>query len=230
MAMRLGAGPDRRAALAQYRARASIYDLELALFEPIRREAISRLALRRGDTVLDVGCGTGLSFARLQQDIGPKGKIVGIEQCPEMLQQAQRRVEQQAWSNVTLLCAPVEEAGIPVMADAALFHFTHDILRCPEAIANVLRHLKPAAHVVAAGLQWAGPWTWPVNLFVLPAALHSTTSLEGLGRPWDKLAGLVGSLDVQTRLMGAIYIASGACGKRSRRAAPRERAHPQGRR
>lgn len=216
--MRPGAKPDHAAALAQYRARASIYDFELALFEPIRREAISRLALRRGDTVLDVGCGTGLSFAQLQQDIGPTGQIICIEQSPEMLQQAQRRVEQQAWRNVTLLCAPVEEAEIPVMADAALFHFTHDILRSSEAIANVVGHLKPAAHVVAAGLQWAGPWTWPVNFFVLPAALHSTTSLEGLDRPWDKLAGLVGSLDVQTRLMGAVYIASGACGKRLRRA------------
>ena len=213
-----GAGPDRAAALAQYRSRASFYDLELALFEPVRQEALSLLALRRGDTVLDVGCGTGLSFARLQQDIGPTGRIVGVEQCPEMLQLAQRRVEQQGWTNVTLLCAPVETAAIPVKADAALFHFTHDILRSPEAVAHVVAHLKPAAHVVAAGIQWAGPWAWPVNWFVLPAALRSTTSLEGLDKPWDKLAGLFGSLDVQTRCMGAVYIASGARGKRPRRA------------
>ena len=32
-------GPDRDAALEQYRRRADVYDLELALFEPIRREA-----------------------------------------------------------------------------------------------------------------------------------------------------------------------------------------------
>lgn len=212
--MKRDAGPDRKAALAQYRARASIYDFELALFEPIRREAVARLALRHGDTVLDVGCGTGLSFEPLQQGIGAKGRIVGIEQCPEMLQQAHDRIEQSQWKNVTTLCAPVEIAEIPVMADAALFHFTHDILRRPEAIANVVRHLKPGAHVVAAGLQWAGPWAWPVNWFVLPAALHSTTTLEGLGRPWDKLAGLVGNMEVQTRFLGAVYIASGVYGER----------------
>lgn len=213
------AAPDRAAALAQYRSRASFYDLELALFEPIRQEAISQLALRRGDTVLDVGCGTGLSLGRLQQEVGPKGHVVGIEQCPEMLELAQRRVEQQGWRNVTLLCAPVETAALERMADAALFHFTHDIMRSPEAVANVVAHLKPAAHVVAAGIQWAGPWAWPVNWFVLPIALHSTTSLEGLGSPWDKLAALFGPLDVQTRCMGAVFIASGARGKRPRRSA-----------
>jgi cyclopropane fatty-acyl-phospholipid synthase-like methyltransferase len=53
---------DRQFALEQYRKRAGAYDLELAAFEPIRRMAIERLQLTPGDTVLDVGCGTGLSF------------------------------------------------------------------------------------------------------------------------------------------------------------------------
>ena len=56
---RRGAGPDRNAALAQYRRRAGVYDLELALFEPIRREAIARLGLRPGEVVLDLGCIVG---------------------------------------------------------------------------------------------------------------------------------------------------------------------------
>lgn len=50
----LAPGPDRTAALEQYRQRAGVYDLELALFEPLRRQAISRLGLRHGDCVLDV--------------------------------------------------------------------------------------------------------------------------------------------------------------------------------
>jgi ubiquinone/menaquinone biosynthesis C-methylase UbiE len=202
-------GPDRASALAQYKRRASFYDLELALFEPVRRRAIARLQLRPGDTVLDVGCGTGLSFEQLQRAIGGKGRIVGIEQSPEMLELARQRVARHGWRSVSLLCSPVESAEPQVTADAALLHFTHDILRRPQALAQMVRHLKPHARVVASGLKWAPRWAWPVNLLVLPAALHSVSSLEGLDEPWSELARMIGALQVDTTLGGGVFIACG---------------------
>jgi len=205
-------GPDRDTALEQYRRRASVYDWELALFEPIRRLAISRLALGPGDVVLDIGCGTGLSLSLLREGIGPKGRIVGIEQSPEMIERARQRVAQQRWARVTLVCSPVETADIRVKADAALFHFTHDILRRPEAIARVMRHLKPGARVVASGLKWAVPrLMWPVNLLVLPAALRSVTSLDGMDQPWRLLQDQLGRMHVESTLLGGAYVASGVC-------------------
>ncbi len=201
--------PDRDAALAQYRRRAGVYDLELALFEPIRRRAIAQLAPQPGEVVLDVGCGTGLSFALLEQGLGTAGRIVGIEQSPEMIERARQRVREQRWRNVELLCSPVESAEIPLLADAALLHFTHDILQRPEAVANVLSHLKPGARVVASGLKWAEPWRWPTNLFVLPAALRSVTSLEGLAAPWAGLAAALPDIEVRSALLGGVFIASG---------------------
>jgi demethylmenaquinone methyltransferase/2-methoxy-6-polyprenyl-1,4-benzoquinol methylase len=201
--------PNRAAALAQYRQRAGHYDSELAPFEPIRGEAIAGLGLRRGDTVLDVGCGTGLSFELLHDRIGTGGRIVGIEQCPEMMARAQTRVRENHWQNIDLVCAPAATANVPVMADSALFHFTHDVLRESAAIGNVLAHLKRGARVVASGLQWAPPWAWPTNAFVYLAAMYSVSSLEGLGHPWDKLARRLTDVEVQSALMGGVYIARG---------------------
>ena len=201
--------PDHGAALAQYRRRARVYDLELAWFEPVRRRAVERLAPRAGDVVLDVGCGTGLSLPLLRQGIGAKGRIVGIEQSPEMIEKARERVARHGWKNVRLLAASAEAARIAVTADAALFHFTHDILQEPLALDNVMRSLRPGASVVACGLQWARFWAWPVNLFVLGAARHSVTSLDGLGQPWGHLAEHLAELRVDTVMAGGVFIASG---------------------
>lgn len=208
-----GSNTANATALSQYRQRAGIYDLEMALWEPIRREAVALLGLRQGDKVLDVGCGTGLSFGPMVSALGDQGRIFGIEQSPEMIEKARERVAHYRWDQVALLCSPVAEAPIPVMADAALFHFTHDILQQPMAIAQVMRHLKPGARVVASGIKWAGPWNWTTNLFVLPAALHSVSSLAGLEKPWRQLAWHLPRLDLQTWLNDGVYIASGVVGE-----------------
>lgn len=201
--------PDRAAALQQYRRRAGIYDLELMAFEPIRRLAVQRLALRRGDAVLDLGCGTGLSLALLRDAVGARGQVIAIEQCPEMIEQARRRVAEQRWRNVTLLCAPVESVQISGSADAALFHFTHDILCRREAVDQVLDHLGPGARVVATGLKWSRSWVPAANFFVWAAALHSVTSMQGLDRPWRSLERRLGALEVESMWLDSVYVARG---------------------
>ena len=41
------------------------------------------------------------------------------------------------------------------------------------------------------------------------AALYSVTSFEGLGHPWDRLTAHLRDVEVETAMMGGIYIASG---------------------
>ena len=206
--------PNRSTALRQYRSRARIYDFELALFEPVRQRAIELLHLNKGDKVLDVGCGTGLSLTALESLVGAAGSIIGIEQSPEMLDRARARAAENNWKNVAFISASVEEAAIPLEADAALFHFTHDIMRTPAAVANVVSHLKPGARVVAAGLKWAPVRTMPLNLFVWNAALRSTSTLEGLARPWSHLEPMLADLHLEQMLGGTVYVVSGLVRRR----------------
>ena len=211
--MTLSSGPGRRpdlsVAQAKYRRRAAFYDWELAPFEPLRRKALDALDPQVGATVLDIGCGTGLSFAPLLQRVGPSGRIVGVDPSPEMLAHARERVARHGWSNVALLEAPAQTAPLQGQADAALFHFTHDVVRDPEALDHVFAHLRPGARVVASGLQWAPPWLLPTNAFVFGAALYSVSSLEGLEQPWTMLARRLRHFDVSTFPLFGMYVASG---------------------
>lgn len=202
-------GPRRDHALAQYRRRAAVYDLELRLFEPLRRQAVDWLAPAKGATVLDVGCGTGLSFPLLQAFIGTAGRIVGIEQSAPMLERARQRVQRQGWRNVQLLNSAAEDAPLQGRADAALLHLTHDVMQNDDALARVLAHLRPGAVVVATGLKWAPWWSAPLNLLVLPAALRSVSSLQGLECPWQRLARRLVHLDVRQQAGGTLYLARG---------------------
>jgi SAM-dependent methyltransferase len=214
-----------RAALEQYRRRARVYDLELALFEPLRRMAIARLGLLPGQVVFDVGCGTGLSLEALRRGVGAHGHVVGIEQSPPMIERARRVVERHGWHNVTLIESSIASARLAATGDAALFHFTHDILREPPAVQAMHEQLRAGARVVACGLQWTHIWAWPVNLFVLGAALRSVTSLDGLDRPWSVLAEHLEHLTVESVALGAVFLVGGSnrrpAGPATRRPAPR---------
>jgi SAM-dependent methyltransferase len=211
---KVASGPDTNAALRLYQRRASHYDAELAMFEPLRRQCIERLKLRPGDCVLDLGCGTGLSLPLLAAKVGPRGRVLGIEQSPDMLGLARQRLAAGQWQQVQLQQSSVDTADLDgVLADAALFHFTHDILQSPQAVARVLAHLRPGARVAACGLQWAPAWIWPANLFALGAAWLSVTSLDGMDRPWWLLAEAMPDFSHRAHWMGAIYSGFGTLPK-----------------
>ncbi len=200
----------RRMALGRYRLFARFYDVFGPLTRRLREETVRCLELAPGQSVLDVGCGTGLSFEPVQRAVGPKGRIIGVELSPDMLARARERVTVNGWRNVTLVEAAAEDADIPGDVDAVLSFCTHDILQSEAALNNVLSHLKPGGRVVAAGgkrpTRW---WQLPANLLALTYTPFITTT-KGATRPWARLAKLLPELEVQERDFGAAYIAYGS--------------------
>lgn len=192
---------------ALYAQRAPVYDLELAALAGLRKEAVAQLALKPGDTVLDLGCGTGLSLPLLLQAVGPTGQVIGLEPCKAML--AQARVRCGEAPGLTLIEAAAEAASWPVKADAALLFFTHDLQQSPEALRRLQAALKPGARVVAAGLVWAPPWQWLGNAFVWGAAWHSLCCFEALHAPWQGLLTLLADYRLERRSLETMYLLSG---------------------
>lgn len=209
--MRRNGRPSPQLALKRYRHLAAGYDATAQRQMPRRLRCIDGLALRPGDVVLDVGCGTGLSFEPLRERVGSEGRVVGVELSPEMARIAQERVRQARWANVDVVVADLSRVPLapPLLDcppfDALLFHYTHDILQSESALANVFAQAKPGARVAVAGLKTTHPLLWPLNCWVRWRGWRYRTTDAGLREPWRYLARWVPDFRWESYLLGTAY-------------------------
>jgi demethylmenaquinone methyltransferase/2-methoxy-6-polyprenyl-1,4-benzoquinol methylase len=156
-----------------YDRQAGIYDLAVWFYYLAgmrigrwRRMVVDALSLRPGDTVIEIGCGTGLNFSLLERAVGGEGKIIGMDISEAMLDRARERVRAAGWHNVDLVCAGASDFSFPdgtggILATGVLTYepeFDKVIERGARALApgrkwvvldykmpsNWLRHLAPA--------------------------------------------------------------------------------------
>jgi len=195
--------PERAAALARY----ARQDTPTHIRE-VRERAIDQLTLLPGETVFDVGCGAGAILRPLSWRVGPRERVLGVEQSPEM---AARTTEAASGcDNTRVLCEPVETCRSPTLGDAAILCYTHDLLQSPQALANLLTQLRPGATVSVAGLCLLPPWGTPVNAWVLWGARHYYTTWRGVRAPWVPLLDWCPNLRIAERYHGGTgYLAVG---------------------
>ncbi|MEM7217328.1 MAG: class I SAM-dependent methyltransferase [Pseudomonadota bacterium] len=68
------------------------YDARLAeITQPFRVPCIEQTGVAAGNTVLDLGCGSGLNQPLLADAVGPDGSIIGVDASTIMLDQARQR-------------------------------------------------------------------------------------------------------------------------------------------
>ena len=123
-------------------------------FEPIREAAIDRLDPQPGDRVLEVGCGPGVNFERLCDEIGPDGELVAVDYSPEMLENARERIERNGWENVELRRADATTVAFDDPFDAAFASLSLSVMPdVRRAVENVHRSLRPGARLAVVDVR-----------------------------------------------------------------------------
>lgn len=201
--------PVRAKSIAKYRQRAAGYDATCGPTWPIRERAVASLQLRPGQRVLDVGCGTGLSLELLRAAVGEEGMVYGCDQSPEMLAIARRRQADAGWSNVQLMQSAAQLVELPEAVDALLFHYTHDVLRSPAALARLLACARPQARVAVAGVKYFPGWLAPLNLWVYFKNYGYNGAPGELATPWDRILPFLDGWQMEPTQFGMGYIGSG---------------------
>jgi ubiquinone/menaquinone biosynthesis C-methylase UbiE len=209
---------------------AQVYDLVATApgVRSWRERAAETLDLSPGDTVVEMGCGTGANFPHLRERVGASGQVVGVDLVGAMFDQARRRIDRAGWANVHAVQADATEPPVD-SADAVLSTFLVGMLPSPdEAVRTWATIVESGGRITLlnAGRSErtvAVPINLGLRLFVRLTAPGSRTSVEAPVRElegrWDSarealFEATVGHREAQFGL-GILRLASGRVPKNS---------------
>jgi ubiquinone/menaquinone biosynthesis C-methylase UbiE len=114
------------------------------------QEVIAALALRAGESVADIGAGSGYFALRLADAVGPTGRVYAVDVDPEMVRHLNRRVRAAGLDNVRSVLADPDD---PLLGDRSVDRFFvcdtwHHIDDQAKYLGLMKRMLRPGGEVV----------------------------------------------------------------------------------
>lgn len=126
-------------------------------FAGVTTGCVERAVLQRGESVLDLGTGTGTVAALAAEAVGPEGAVLGVDISKDMLVLAEGRMVELGLGQVALREGqaeeiPADDGAFDVLIASLSLMYAVDREAAARECARVLR---PGGRFVAA--VWAGP-------------------------------------------------------------------------
>lgn len=141
------------------------------------------LALKPGDVVADLGCGTGYFSWRMAKAVGPTGIVYGQDIQPEMLDLLAVKMKEREVTNVVGVLGTIDDPKLPQPVDLAIMvDVYHECSQPAEFIAAVCRSLKPGGRLVFVEYRGEDP---EVPIKALHKMTEAQVKLEMTAQPLD---------------------------------------------
>ena len=176
-----------------------------------RSEVVNQLDMKQGDTVLELGCGTGLNFPLIQKKVGQQGKIIGVDIAPGMLEMADRKARKNNWGNIDLIESDLALFDFPAGVDAILSTGVFGYIpEYDQVIEKAYNALPSGGHI--AILDGKRPENLPSLVFNFVLAIgkqYGYTEEYFEVTPWKSVEKFFSNIIFNTRYGGMIYEISG---------------------
>jgi SAM-dependent methyltransferase len=148
------------------------------LFADVTNAALAAAAPRSGESVLDIGCGTGTTVLRLAEAVGPGGAVLGVDISEQQLALARQRIDA---AGATQAQVVLDDAAThdfpPARFDVAFTRFGVMFFADPiAAFSNIRRAIKPGGRLQLAVFRpgpenpWATASVAAIRHLVTPPA------------------------------------------------------------
>lgn len=147
-------------------------------------QVIAALHLRKGDTVADIGAGSGVFSRPLAKEIEP-GILCAVDIDPELLKHIDATCKDQKIGNVRTVLAATDDPKLPEKVDLIFLCDTvHHIANPDKYLKNLPAYLKPGGRIAVIDFRehWPGGHE---SMKFTPEQLQSWMKAAGMKRAQD---------------------------------------------
>jgi SAM-dependent methyltransferase len=148
---------------------------------------VALAAIREGDTVLDLGSGAGIDLLLAAKLAGPRGRVIGVDMTPAMIERARQNAAAAGLSNVDVREGlieklPVESGAVDLVISNCVINLSPEKEKVFREIARVL---KPSGRISISDIVAEKLPAWVVDLGALysaciTGAIPEAAYLDGL--------------------------------------------------